>query len=107
MKIGWDPIIELDPDWGWVILACRKFTEFGTVLRRIKPFRLNSLNDFQKALRLQSRIRKDLVEVIPFKLFLGNKIHVSTLDNSMDFLSKADASEWTKFFKSKKDMVNY
>lgn len=98
IEIEWSPCIEYDSDWGWVILADRKFDEFGTVLRRIRPFRLNSLSDFQKALKLQERFRKHLVEVVPFKIFLGNKIHVPAFSDELGFLSEANSEEWAKYF---------
>lgn len=95
----WSVYIELDKDWGWVILADKKFKEFGTILRRIKPYRLNSLSDFQRAIKLQERFRPQLIEIIPYKVFLGNKIHLPNLDNNLSFLSEANFEEWRKYFK--------
>lgn len=99
MKAGWDPIIEYDNDWGWVILATQ--TEMETILRRIKPFGLDSVIDFDKALKIQARLRLQLVEVVPFKVFLGNKISISELDKPFKWLTEADSLIWTKFFRNK------
>jgi len=101
LKIGWDPISEYDPDWGWVILATINQPDLGLVLRRIKPFAINSISDIDKALKAQNHLRSDLVEVSPYKVFMGNKISVSDVYKPFNFPSEADLSNWTKFFKSK------
>ncbi len=101
-EIAWSSSIEWDDDWGWMVLATKKFKDFGIVLKRIKPYRLDSLSDFQRALRVQQRLRNHLVEIVPYKIFLGNKIHVPAFYDFFDFLSEANFSEWGKYFKSQK-----
>lgn len=96
---GWDSIIEYDSDWGWIILPAEYKPEI--TLRRIKLFPLNSLADFDKALKLQTRLKQHLVEVYPYKVFLGNKIALDDLLIPFKFLSKADFYFWSKFFKGK------
>lgn len=102
IREGWDPIVEYDIDWGCIVLASQDVSEFGIVLRRIKPFALNSLSDFDRALKVQTRLRLQLVEVLPYKVFLGNKISLAATDKPFTFLSVHDFHNWTKFFKSKK-----
>lgn len=101
INTGWDPIEEADPSFGWIILATCSFPNFGVALRRIKPFSLNSLSDFDRALKTQERLRSDLVEVLPYKIFLGNKISLPNTNESFKFLSEADFQKWTKFFRGK------
>ena len=102
IKIQWDPEPYFDQNFGWLILAGRTELEMGYVLRRIKPFALNSLSDFDRALKIQNRLRLHLVEVLPYKVFLGNKTSLSELDKPFVFLSKANLKNWTKFFKNKR-----
>lgn len=101
IQSGWDSIIEFDPSWGWLILATYSPPNFGVTLRRIKPFPLNSLSDFDRALKLQARLRNDLIEVLPYKIFLGNKISLSPTNKPFEFLAEADIEKWTKFFRSR------
>lgn len=66
---GWDASdkdIYLDEDWGWTILADKSSQDFGVLLRRIKPFQLSDKAELSKAVLLQARLRKDLVEVFPY-----------------------------------------
>lgn len=102
IKINWSPESNYDNDWGWVILAGKTFSGYGHILRRIKYYPLYSTSDFWKAVKLQHRVRKDLVEVVPCKPFLGNKISLPEFNDNMIFLTEADFKFWSKFFKSKK-----
>jgi len=65
---GWDGIQHLDEDWGWIILADKSFPDYGVILRRIHPFQIKKEEDWEKAKRLQETLRKDLIEVHPYKL---------------------------------------
>lgn len=66
---GWgagDEDIYLDEDWGWIILADKVIKDFGVLLRRIRPFQLKSKEEIAKAVAIQEKLRKDLVEVYPY-----------------------------------------
>lgn len=104
---GWDAVIEYDLDWGWIVLATKVDSEVGIILRRIKPFALNSISDFERALKIQIRLRLQLVEILPYKVFLGNKISLGESLIPFKFFSRADFPFWSKFFKSKKSSLNY
>ncbi len=66
---GWsanDEDIYLDNDWGWTILADKHFKDYGVILRRIRPFQLGDKTELSKAVLLQEKLRRDLVEVYPY-----------------------------------------
>lgn len=66
---GWvagEEDVYLDEDWGWTILADKYSKDFGLVLRRVKPFQLSDRTELNKAVLLQGKLRRDLVEVYPY-----------------------------------------
>ncbi len=66
---GWDVEdrdVYFDNAWGWIILAARQSASAGILLRRIKPFQLDDESEIGKAISLQEKLRKDLVEVFPY-----------------------------------------
>ncbi|MCL6096286.1 MAG: hypothetical protein M1444_01185 [Patescibacteria group bacterium] len=68
---GWESdeqSVYFDEDWGWVVLADKKTDSFGVVLRRIKPVQITIKFGLEKAKNLQARLRKDLVEILPYEL---------------------------------------
>lgn len=99
LKKGWIPVIEFDPKRGFVILAYKNIKDFGSVIRVIRPYPINSIADFSKAVRLQGKERKQLVEVAPYRVFLGNKIVIPDFDDFFNYLTIKDLSNWSKFFR--------
>jgi hypothetical protein len=68
---GWnadEESIYSDEDWGWIVLADKYFKEYGVVLRRIKPVEITKRYTLETAKNLQARLRKELVEVLPYEL---------------------------------------
>jgi hypothetical protein len=57
-----------DEDWGWIVLADKYIKEYGVVLRRIKPVEITKRYTLETARHLQARLRKELVEVLPYEL---------------------------------------
>lgn len=105
IRESWDAVIEYDLDWGWIVLATKVDSEIGIILRRIKPFALNSTSDFERALKMQIRLKLQLVEILPYKVFLGNKISLGETYKPFNFFSKADFPFWSKFFKGQKNSL--
>ena len=100
LSSGWDSSIECDQDWGWHLLALKNVPGFNSVIRRIKPFNIKKPSDLNSAIKLQQKKRRELVEVIPFKIYKGNRIFFSEVGDYMDFMSEAKFPMFRKFFKS-------
>ncbi len=64
----WDGIEHLDEDWGWIILADKSFPRAGVILRRIKPYQIKKDEDLERAKNLQQNLRRELIEVFPYKI---------------------------------------
>lgn len=66
---GWEvgeKDIYFDDDWGWIILADKYSKDYGVILRRVRPFQLDNKSELSKAILLQEKLRRDLVEVFPY-----------------------------------------
>jgi GH43 family beta-xylosidase len=99
-SLGWDSTTEYDEDWNYYILAGKTVDDFGYVIRRIKPHRIKSAPDLLSAVKLQQRLRGDLVEIMPFKIHKGDRIFFPELSDYMDFMSEARFPLFRKFFKT-------
>lgn len=68
---GWsanEQDIDFSEDWGWIVLADKYIKEYGLVIRRIKPVEITKRYTLETAKNLQVRLRKELVEVLPYEL---------------------------------------
>jgi len=99
--LAWDSDIEHDDTWGWYILAMKNIPSWGTDIKRIKPFKIISPDDLFSSLKLQERLRSDLVEVFPYKTYKGNRIFFpEIMDFVGDFMSEAKFGLFKKFFQT-------
>lgn len=69
---GWNAIVEDDPDFGIILLADPKAAPLS-VLRRIKLFLLKNAEDKKRANDLQKKLRGQLVEIHPYKIFYNKR----------------------------------
>lgn len=67
-KTKWDGLKEMDETWGWIILADKSPLNFGVILKRIKPFQIKKEEDWERARKLQESLRRELIEIHPYKL---------------------------------------
>ncbi len=100
ITLGWDSSIEYDEVWGWYILACKNDPSWGAILRRIKPFNIISLDNLPISLKLQERLRSDLVEVTPYKTYKGTRTFFPEITDFIDFMSEAKFQLFRKFFRT-------
>lgn len=101
ITLGWSSDIEHDDVWGWYILAMKNIPFWGTDIKRVKPFKIISRDDLFSSLKLQERLRSDLVEILPYKTYKGNRIFFpEILDFVGDFMSEAKFGLFKKFFQT-------
>lgn len=100
ITLNWDSSIEYDQVWGWYILACKNDSSWGTLLRRIKPFKIISADDLPYSLKFQEKHKSDLIEVVAYKVYKGSRIFFPEITDFMDFMTEAKFQLFRKFFKT-------
>ena len=106
ITLGWDASIEHDVDYGWYILATKSYPSSGIELRRIKPFKVISWKDLFLAVRLQQKLRSELVEILPYKTYKGTRIFFPEVSDYLDFMSEAKFILFRKFFQTSQISLN-
>lgn len=100
ITLGWDSSIEYDEVWGWYILACKNDSVWGSLLRRIKPFKIISPKDLSFSLKLQQKLKYVLVEVVPFKTYKGSRSFFPDITDDIDFMDETKFQLFRRFFKT-------
>ena len=100
LTLGWDASIEFEPDYGWYILAAKSFPSRGMEIRNIVPFKITSYKDLFSSVKLQKKLKSELMEVLPYKTYKGDRIFFPEVSEYMDFMSEAKFGLFRKFFQT-------
>jgi hypothetical protein len=100
ITIGWDASIEFDPNYGWYILTTKSSPSDGIELRRVKPFKIISYDDLFSSIKLQRKLKSELVEILPYKIYKGDRVFFPDVSDYLDFMSEAKFGLFGKFFQT-------